>query len=86
MNVLLIPVAHGRICRSSWLLSIGGRASSMYRISALQRFRRIARAVADPSGSTLGYVPPATCAAGCRQLAVGIPHPTASTTMQSLGL
>ena len=36
--------------------------------------------------STLGYVPPATFAARCRQLAGATSQTTASTTMQNLGL
>ena len=36
--------------------------------------------------STLGYVPPATFAARCRQLAGATSQPTASTTMQNPGL
>jgi putative transposase len=36
--------------------------------------------------STLGYVPPAVFAARCRQLAGATSQPTASTTMQNLGL
>ncbi|HEV7575267.1 MAG TPA: IS3 family transposase [Caldimonas sp.] len=36
--------------------------------------------------STLGYVPPATFAARCRQLAGATSQPSASTTMQNLGL
>jgi hypothetical protein len=36
--------------------------------------------------STLGYVPPATFAARCRQRAGGTSQTTASTTMQSPGL
>jgi putative transposase len=38
------------------------------------------------SHSTLGYVPPATFAAKCRQLAGVTSQPTASTTMQISGL
>ena len=36
--------------------------------------------------STLGYVPPATFAARCRQLADATSQPNASTTMPNLGL
>ena len=49
-----------------------------------QRHRQLARRL-DHHGphSTLGYVPPATFAARCRQIADGTSQATASTTMQS---
>jgi len=35
----LRPVAQGRICYSSWLLSVGRRGSSRKNVSTIHRFR-----------------------------------------------